>query len=153
MNNVQTQERSVRINEQLLAYWQSIKPHNGIPKESSIDTDALTAIWDSCFLMHVDKRAPYDFTYVNLGKDLVEAYGDDWSNRSVCEALVYPHPEPLLKAFEQVAMTGKPVVEDNEFKNPASGMLIKYRCCLVPLAKNDIQEVAYILGGMKWKAY
>lgn len=154
MTNSALQEKPVRINDQLLSYWNSIKPATGLPKESEIDPDLLAPIWNSCFLIHIDSTAnPVNYTYVNMGKDLVQAYGDDWSNRSVCEALVYPHPAPLLKSFETITKTREPIIEDNEFKNMASGMLIKYRCCLVPLSKDKANEVAYILGGMKWKAY
>lgn len=155
MTNSALQEKPLRINELLLSYWNSIKPSAGLPKESDIDPDSLSSIWDSCFLIHVDTKAiSANFTYVNLGKDLVAAYGDDWSNRSVCEALVYPHPAPLLQSFEKLLNTREPIIEDNEFKNMASGLLIKYRCCLVPLSKdNAVNDIAYILGGMKWKAY
>lgn len=143
---------AARINERLLAYWRGIKPASGLPLESQIDPKIIGDIWDSCFLLHVtgDVAAPYE--YLMLGSSLIAAYGDDLTGKSICEALLYPHPQPLLRAFGEVARTAEPLVEDNNFTNPA-GLLIKYRSCLVPLAKFPDGPVAYVLGGMKWKAY
>ena len=141
-----------RINERLLSYWRGVKPAAGLPLESQVDPAVLSDIWDSCFLVQRNVGAGSPYEYLMLGKALVDAYGDDLTGKTICEALLYPHPKPLLKAFDEVAKTGEPLVEDNSFTNPA-GMLIKYRSCLLPLAKREGGGVEYVLGGMKWKAY
>jgi hypothetical protein len=140
----------MRINERLLAYWQSLRTSASLPTEAQIDPEQLKDIWDHCFLLHAEPEHRY--TYTMLGHALVEAYGDDWTGKSVCEALLYPHPEPLFAAFKEVVATAEPHNEENSFTN-AAGLLIKYRSCLVPLARHEGGPVAYILGGMKWKAY
>lgn len=145
-------EHASRINERLLAYWRAIKPAAGLPLEAQMEPDQLADIWDSCFLVSVHPDADTPYEYLMLGKALVEAYGDDLSGKTVCEALLYPHPKPLLQAFDSVVQTREPLVEDNHFMNPA-GLLIKYRSCLLPLTKAEGGGVDYIFGGMKWKAY
>lgn len=139
-----------RINERLLAYWREAKPAAGLPLESDIDPKTLEDIWDSCFLIHIGGTEGYE--YLMLGSALVDAYGDDLTGKVVCEQLLYPHPKPLLRAFEEVVRSAEPLIEENSFTNPG-GLLIKYRSCLLPLAKYNGGAVAYIFGGMKWKAY
>lgn len=142
----------MRINERLITYWQSLKTATGLPLESAIEPAALADVWDHCFLLRVERDRENTYTYAMLGKSLVQAYGDDWTGRTICEALLYPHPKPLFSAFEEVVATSQPHTDDNEFANP-QGLLVKYRSCLVPLAREEGGKVAYILGGMKWKAY
>lgn len=143
---------AARINERLLSYWRGIKPATGLPLESQVDPKTIGDIWDSCFLVHIthDPKAPYE--YLMLGSELIDAYGDDLTGKSVSEALFYPHPVPLLRAFEEVEKSGEPLVEESSFTNQA-GLLIKYRSCLLPLAKDSGGAATYVLGGMKWKAY
>lgn len=143
---------AARINERLLAYWRGIKPASGLPLEIQIDPKDIGDIWDACFLVHITRDAKTPYEYLMLGSTLIEAYGDDLTGKSISEALFYPHPVPLLRAFEEVERSGEPLVEESSFSNP-SGMLIKYRSCLVPLAKVPGGPVSYVLGGMKWKAY
>ncbi len=143
---------AARINERLLSYWRSLKPHNSLPVESQIDPQELADVWDSCFLVNVQPHSDARYEYTMMGASLVEAYGDDMTGKTVCETLLYPHPKPLFQAFDRVVQTAEPLIEDNSFTNPA-GMLVKYRLCLLPLARQDGGVPAYILGGMKWKAY
>lgn len=91
-----------RINERLLSYWRSIKPASGLPLESAINPEELSDIWDSCFLVQVTGNPSSPYEYLTLGKSLVEAYGDDWTGKNICEALIYPHPKPLLVSFDTV---------------------------------------------------
>lgn len=143
---------AARINERLLTFWRSIKPAAGLPLESSIDPSVLSDIWSSCFLIHITGKRDSPYEYVMLGQSLIEAYGDDWTGKNICEALVYPHPRPLLACFEIVTRSAEPHIEDNSFTNSA-GLLVKYRSCLLPLAGKEGGAPEYILGGMKWKAY
>ena len=145
-------DHPTRINERILGYWQEIKPASGLPLESQVDLNALQDVWDHCLLLRVDTKSEEIYTYYILGKALIAAYGDDWSGKSVCERLLYPHPKPLFDAFGKVCASGEPFSEENEFTNK-TGVNIKYRSCFVPLARSEGGKAAYILGGMKWKAY
>lgn len=121
--------------------------------ESDFDPYAVEDIWDSCFLVHIeDATRPDGFKYTYLGSSLVEAYGDDLTNREVCERLVYPSSMSLAHKFREVLESQKPVTEESEFTN-AKGMVIKFRSCMLPIGKTGMQGVQYVVGGMKWKAF
>ena len=145
--------QSKRINEILLGYWQSKCAGRPFPLESDINPDDLDAIWDSCFLVKVEAGASApEYRYVYLGQSLVEAYGDDLTNREVCERLVYPSNMSLVHKFGEIVEAQKPAIEDNEFTN-TKGLVVKFRSCMCPLSKREGGGVDYIVGGMKWKAF
>lgn len=139
-----------RINEQLLGYWEQKKGSRQYPMESDINPDEIENIWESCFLVQIEEDGSYRYTY--LGHSLIEAYGDDLNNKEVCEKLIYPTSMSLTHKFDEVRSEMRPVIEDSEFTN-TRGMLIKFRSCMLPLGKSGVNGVAYILGGMKWKAF
>ena len=120
-----------------------------MPMEGDISLDALKDIWPSCFLVTVKDGK---FAYSYLGEELVEAYGDDLTGKEIAETLVYPHPPSLVKTFVAVASSGVPKVDESEFVN-SCGDTVKYRSCVLPLAGRDGNSVAFLLGGMKWKAF
>ncbi len=139
-----------RINEQLQAYWQLLANGRSYPLESDISPDAIKEIWPSCFLVVVKPGG--SFGYEHLGAALVDAYGDDITGREVTEHLIYPHPPELLAGFKRVVASGRPETDENEFTN-ARGARVKYRSCVLPLGAHGREGVAFILGGMKWKAF
>lgn len=143
---------SQRINERLLEYWSAKKAGRAFPTEGEIDPEEIAEIWDSCFLVRTDEvgRSKYQYTY--LGNALIDAYGDDLNNKDICEKLVSPTSMSLVHKFDEVCKTKQPVDEESEFTNN-KGMLIKFRSCMLPLGKDDSQDVAFVIGGMKWKAF
>lgn len=138
-----------RINERLKDYWQSLLKGRAMPLEGEIAMDALKDIWDYCFLVGIQGEK---YAYSYMGESLIEAYGDDLTGHEITETLLYPHPDSLLKTFRQVSASAKPGEDDSEFTN-SRGLVVKYRSCVLPLAGKDGGPVAYLLGGMKWKAY
>jgi len=142
--------RSQRINERLFEYWDKIRSGKPYPAEGDIDPSELEGVWDNCFLVKVNEKEHDGFKYSYLGISLIEAYGDDLTGQEICERLVEPNSDPLIKKFVEVRKSGKPVVDENEFKN-RKNMLVKYRSCMLPLGTSS--GVDYIIGGMKWKAY
>lgn len=141
--------KTKRINEQLMAYWQSMRKGRLMPLESDINPSDLAAIWPDCFLVQSHEDS---FRYDYLGASLIEAYGDDFTGHEICEALLYPHPESLFRTFHRVYATAAPVMDESEFKN-SKGVVIKYRSSVLPLAHASRSGVAFLLGGMRWKAY
>lgn len=138
-----------RINEKLEHYWQDLRGGRAMPLESEVDIAALGGIWDYCFLVSVhDGR----FAYSYFGSELIRAYGDDVTGKEITETLLYPHPQSLTETFDKVVRTAQPQVDDSEFTN-SEGALIKYRSCVVPLGAFAMDGIAFLLGGMKWKAY
>ncbi len=139
-----------RINERLKDYWQQIRRGNGLPFEADVSMEALKDIWDYCFLVSV-KDGKFSYSY--LGASLIEAYGDDVTGKEITETLLYPHPESLLSTFRKVAQSAQPGDDESAFKN-SLGVMVKYRSCVLPLAAvGQENKVAFLLGGMKWKAY
>ena len=141
-----------RINDTLLDYWIALKGERLYPAESEINPDDIHDIWDSCFLVRVDdvgRRDGYKYTY--LGAALIEAYGDDYNGRDVCDALVNPATPALAEKLDEVRQGRMPVMVESVFTN-AKNMEIKYRTCLLPLGVSPA-AVDYVIGGMKWKAF
>lgn len=141
--------RHHRLTERLISYWNEIRGERIMPLESDINMDALKEEWPHCFLVSVH---PDKFAYTYLGPQLVEAYGDDFTGREITETLLFPHPKPLFAQLQQAAQESKPRENQGEFVN-AQGMHIKYRTCILPLGAHGHSSVAFLLGGMNWKAY
>ena len=132
-----------------MEYWSSSAGKRPMPLESDINPEDIASIWDHCFLVRVGDGA---FAYDYMGSALVEAYGDNVIGREICESLIYPHPEPLFRTFQKVTVSGQPVHDEAEFTNK-NGMVVKYRSCVLPLSQKGEEGVAYLLGGMNWKAF
>lgn len=140
-----------RLTEKLQAYWESVCAGRPYPAESDIDISVIADIWDSCFLVKsVSTAHGRVFRYDFLGKDLIDAFGGDMTNQEISDKLVNPSHPPLVASFGKVMDSGKPAEEESEFTNE-SGMIIKYRSCMLPLGTKD--GVNYIVGGMKWKSF
>ena len=144
-----------RINEYLEEYWRGLKGTKQYPLEKEISIADLSPIWDSCFLVKLlddpDKNGN-DFSYLYLGKALIEAYGDASNEKEICEKLVFPSNMSLLHKFRDVVESGDKVLEESEFINNKN-MLVKSRSIMVPLGFNSKDGVGFVLGGMKWRAY
>ena len=144
-NNVQYQ----RITEALDSYWREKKQDRPFANESDISPEDFGELWDHCFLLRVEKGNDFHYTY--MGSALIEAYGDDMTGHEVCEHIMGNAAHPMLKKFREVVTNKSKVLDENEFKN-SHNMNVRYRSILLPLS-NGGDHVAYILGGMKWKAY
>lgn len=138
-----------RINERLNAYWDTLRGSRAMPAEGDVSIEELKDIWQNCFLVSVRDGK---FSYSYLGEQLVEAYGDDLTGKEITETLLYPHPSSLVKTFAEVAKTGTPKIDENQFVNSRNST-VKYRSCVLPLSGADKNSVAFLLGGMKWKAF
>ncbi len=139
-----------RITEQLKQYWEHKKCGRNFPSEADIDTSELGDNWKSCFLIKYDSP---QFTYTYLGEELVSAYGDDFHQREICEKLVFPCADVLELKFHQVLQTARWLEYDDDFVN-SNGLLVRYRSIIVPLGKNNNNnEIGFLLGAMRWKAY
>lgn len=145
----ETMPRRARINEQLTEYWHELRADHPLPFEHEINAESLRDIWSSCFLVTVK---PQGFAYDYIGKELLDAYGDDLTGREITETLLYPHPRTLFDTFKHVVASAEPATEDGEFTN-SKGRLIKYRSSVLPLAGRGRAGVSFLLGGMRWKAF
>jgi hypothetical protein len=141
-----------RINERLRSYWDELRGARPFPSEREVDFTALDAVWKSCFLVKRDETQQIPFAYIYLGSDLIAAYGDDLGAREICERLVFPSSMSLLHKFEEVVNTRAPVQQEDSFTN-TKGLLIKYRSLMLPLGDETNENVQFIIGGMRWKAY
>lgn len=138
-----------RITEALESYWNEKKDLAALPSESDFDPDDLGNLWDHCFLVRVDPGPDFHYTY--MGKALIDAYGDDMTGNEVCERVMGQVAHPMLKKFVETVQKKHKVLDEGEFVNH-NNLEVRYRSILLPLSQGG-EEVAYILGGMKWKAY
>ena len=138
-----------RINERLKTYWEGLCAGRAMPLESDVSMDDLKDIWPHCFLVSVRNDK---FSYNYLGPELIHAFGDDLTGKEIAETLLFPHPSSLISAFKKVVLYKKPEIDDSEFTN-SRGAAVKYRSCVLPLGAHGNSSVAFLLGGMKWKAY
>lgn len=145
------QER--RVNRRLIRYWEEIRGDRQFPAESAVDQQALSDIWASCFLVKVIPHANggYAFRYTYLGRELIEAYGEDFTGADIQSQLEATFGIHLRELLLKVMETKRPVSEDLDFTN-RKNMVIRYRLCMLPLGPND-DTIQYILGGMRWRAF
>lgn len=142
-----------RYHERLRHYWESLKGERAFPRENEIDPDAISDIWPSCFLVSIDdvtRRLGYRYSY--LGSDLVEAYGDDLHNPDITLKLLATTHAPMVKKFDEVIASRKPVIDESEFIN-LKHLNIRYRTCLLPLGAHQGEAVSHIIGCMRWRIY
>lgn len=148
---METSGKHQRITEVLREYWESKLKAGVIPSDGDIDPDAFGELWQHCFL--VQKLPESQFQYVHMGDAIIEAYGDDVTGHEVCGKLVGELHDPLSAEFTEVTRTRQPLIKESSFIN-AKKMEVRFRTCLLPLRRDAADDaVAYILGGMKWKAY
>jgi hypothetical protein len=146
---METATKHQRITEVLQDYWLSKCVKDIIPSDGEIDPQDLGELWEHCFL--VQKIDADKFQYLHMGKEIIEAYGDDLTGHEICERLVGKLHEPLANEFSEVVATRRPLLKESSFIN-AKQMDVRYRTILLPLRRNSA-AVEYILGGMKWKAF
>lgn len=142
-----------RITEVLLRYWLELKQTSNLPQEKEIEPTKLKDVWDSCFLVKLTDAASYGgYRYVYLGANLLEAFGEDVT-KDDAEILVSLPSMRVTAKFDQAVSLRKPLVDEGEFIN-AKKMSIKYRQILLPMSDNKKpDELAYLFGGMRWKAF
>lgn len=139
-----------RITEQLKQYWLEIKSDSIFPDEAKVNINNLENHWQSCFLV---KHENNNFSYIYLGEELMSAYGDNYLQKENCEKIVFPSTNPLLERFKQVLINKELLEYEDEFVN-SQELLIRYRAIILPLGQsNRTENVVFLLGGMRWKAY
>lgn len=140
--------RERRISNRLISYWNEIRNDSLLPKESDVDPSALQDVWDNCFLIKVQTDNSHsNFVFEFLGKNLIDAYGQDITGQQFSSSLARGNRN-VLSAVMEVMRTHQPVVHEMEYDNEI-GDLVKYRMCLLPLTGSD-GYMQYILGGMRW---
>jgi hypothetical protein len=140
-----------RLTEQLKEYWLSL---NGgkMPCENDFNISKLSDIWDSCFLIKIDDSLSNKHGYLYLGDELIEAYGDNFNEKEICEKLLFPTIDPIQPHVDKVLANKLPHEYDGEFCN-ANNLLVRYRAVLLPLSRENQSEVVFLVGGMRWKTY
>ncbi len=141
-----------RSHERFLQYWNKLRGERAFPRESEIDPDDITDIWESCFLISNDdvtRRLGYRYSF--LGNDLVGAFGDDITNHDTALRLLSTSRVPNARKFDEVLTAKHPVTDEGDFIN-LMGINIRYRACLLPLGLEN-GEVTHIMGCMRWRVY
>lgn len=146
-DNFQGMERRITI--RLLAYWERLRGKRDMPTEEDIDPDDLQDLWDNCFLIHVKDLSKPDYNYTYLGTAIIEAYRSGLSE-SDPGRLISPNADKLAHSYSEIVKTGKPVIEEDEFRNLHND-IVKYRQCLLPLGHNGTVDA--IFGGMRFKIF
>lgn len=141
------EETSKRGHERLIAYWEKLKGDRAFPEETDIDTDAISDLWSSCFLLNTQKEGSGGYHYEFMGPSLVEAYGSDLTGMAHTED-TEPHIASILASFSKVVEGKTYMVDESEFTN-THGQQVKYRACLIPFGSAP-DQVKYIIGLMGW---
>ncbi|MEI7669077.1 MAG: PAS domain-containing protein [Pseudomonadota bacterium] len=142
-----------RINEKLQNYWEKLRGKRLYPEESEINPDEIKDIWEDCFLLNIkDDEIKHGYKYTYLGNNLIEAFGGDITFDGITNHLLDTSYNPLIKSFESVSKNGIPIIDSSEFKNK-NNMLIKYRSCIFPLGDSKNNNINFLIGAMKWKAF
>lgn len=147
MSSAEFLEDNKRGHERLIAYWDKLRGERAFPEETDIDTDAISDLWSSCFLLNLQKEGQQGFHYEFMGPSLIEAYGSDLTGMKHDEN-TEPNITSILDSFGEVQNSKTYVIDESEFVNKA-GLNVKYRACLIPFGTAP-DEVKYIIGLMRW---
>lgn len=141
-----------RVVQVLEAYWNELRGDRPFPSDEEIDAEEIESIWEYCFLIQVDRSLPIEqqCKYVYIGKSTIEAYGDDFTGKTVYDTLMTPAGGDILERLNEVFEKQKPVVVESEFARDGD-IVIKYRMCFMPLGKDG--TVDHVIGAMRWKAF
>lgn len=142
-----------RVSERLLAHWQALCAKGSIPRESDIDLSCLDSVIDHTFIVEIlAGDSPERFKHCFLGPAITLAYGANEKAEEVYDRLVATYREQLQMKLECVIETASPMDEESEFIN-STGLLIRYRQCLLPLRENQGESVGYVMGSLTWRSY
>lgn len=137
-----------RLTLQLLAYWERLRGSRAMPRESDINPDELSELWDDCFLIHESNLKQDDYNFVYLGENIRLAIGG--KDHTSMEAAHNLNIKRLLPGISKVLNNVAPVIEEGELVNDLN-QLIKYRQCMLPLGEDNV--VMAVFGGMRCKVY
>lgn len=119
-----------RITEILLRYWLDLRDEREMPQEKEINPANLVDVWGNCFLVQMTNAAAYGgYRYTYLGKDLVDAFGEDVS-REDAEMLVSLPSMRVTSKFDQAVGMRKPLIDEGEFLNGKKSLsnIVKFYC-------------------------
>ena len=92
------EEESKRGHERLISYWEALKGDRAFPEETDIDTEAISDLWESCFLLNTQKEGDGGYHYEFMGPSLIEAYGADLNGMKHDEN-TEPNITSILESF------------------------------------------------------
>ena len=142
----ESQECERRIATQLLDYWNQQRGERAFPTENDIDPDAISDIWDNCFMVQardISRRDDYNYSY--LGKNIINAYRGE-SMDTECLPMIGTAAGLLGDSFEVVIENKSPMEEDGEFLS-LDGKRVQFRQCLLPLGE-DTGRITAVFGGL-----
>ncbi len=138
-----------RITLRLLAYWEKLRSGRDMPAESDLKPEDIADLWDQCFLLHAEHFGNSNYHYSYMGDSITKAWLDGAREGDASE-LVSPHTARLAPIYRDIIKTGKPIINEGEFRNQ-QGQAVRLRQCLVPLGKDG--RVEAILGSMRFKVF
>src|SRR5690606_8294951 len=102
-----------RSHEIFQDYWNRLRGGRLFPRESEIDPAAIADIWESCFLISNDEVARrMGSRYSFLGKNLLDAFGDDITNQDTALRLLSTARVPNSRKFDEVLSEKHPVMDE-----------------------------------------
>lgn len=145
MQDLQT-EQERRVAAQLLEYWNTTRGERAFPNENDIDPDALSDIWDNCFMVQardIEQSADYNYSY--LGNNIIKAYRGEVMDTE-CLPMIGTNAGLLGSSFEVVLENKSPMEEDGEFLS-LDGNRVQFRQCLLPLG-DETGQITAVFGGL-----
>ena len=124
-----------RLSLRLLAYWERARGQRLMPLESDIRAEDLHDVWEDCFMLQIIERNPLNFEVIHRGKRLHEGW---------------PQVSHLEGSINTLLSKRGPMLEDGQIYD-ASGEVLKYRLCLLPLG--DERQIRVIFGGTRFKVF
>ncbi|MCE2926075.1 MAG: PAS domain-containing protein [Rickettsiales bacterium] len=138
-----------RITVRLMAYWEKLRAGRDMPREQDVDPDAISDLWDYCFLLNVKDMGKEGYQYTYLGPEIKKAYQGGLAEGDT-NGLVSPNADRMADCYMEIIHSKAPVVDEGEFRN-IRGDMVKYRQCLLPLGEEG--DVKAVFGGMRYKIY
>lgn len=127
----------------LLHQWREAGGDEGIPRLEDIDREALSDVWQECYVLDV-ADAIQDTSFHSIGQKLIDQCGVDLSGQPISETprntLLYQSTQQL----ERVMKKGVPISMGGQFEN-ADGRTVLFRCILLPLSDGE-DNIKQLLG-------
>lgn len=141
-----------RISQLLTEYWHRIKGTHILPSERDIEADALSEIWDFCFIIQVrdtGKGIETSHNYSYLGEHLEPIVV---SPPGGGEGFLMTLPaEKLVEYYTEMCLTSMPITEEVDVFEK-HGMRMKYRQFVAPLGTPE-GKIQGFFGGLRYKEY
>ncbi len=141
-----------RLTSRLTKYWENLKQSQKLPSIEQFNIAAIDDIAMFCMRLAVntnlDRRS---YVYEFVGEEVQNVIGFKTTNSSIEKSSVGQFEKLIVKNLGDCLDEKQPVYREGKFVNEKS-KVIKYRCCILPFARED-QPISHLVVGFSYKIF